>query len=66
MNEPNKNSVIADVIESYNHRKMKVIVPYYISQMKDKPRCNELKFIIDMFLSQNADYRIEVDRINSL
>ena len=41
-------------------------VPYYIINLGNELACNELRFIVKTFLQQNEDYRLEVERLNSL
>jgi hypothetical protein len=64
--QENGNDFIADVGESFDHDKMKTIVPYYIMDLGNELACNELRFIVKTFLQQNEDYRLEVERLNSL
>ena len=64
--QQNGNDFIANVRESFNHDKMKIIVPYYIMDLGNELACNELRFIVKTFLQQNEDYRLEVERLNSL
>ena len=70
--EPTKNesttepqSCKAGVIGGFNIDKMKIIVPYYIDDMGEI-HCNELRFIIDTFLSQNHDFRVKVEELKNL
>jgi hypothetical protein len=57
-----KPSCLASVIEDFNIDKMKRIVPYYIVDMGEV-HCNELRFIIETFLSQNHDFKEKVDEL---
>jgi hypothetical protein len=56
---------IGDVIGGFNIDKMKTIVPYYIVDMGEI-QCNELRFIIETFLSQNHDFKNKVDELKNL
>jgi len=56
---------IGDVIGGFDIDKMKTIVPYYIVDMGEI-QCNELRFIIETFLSQNHDFKNKVDELKNL
>jgi hypothetical protein len=70
MEETSKNNEtaqlgIGDVIGGFDIDKMKTIVPYYIVDMGEI-QCNELRFIIETFLSQNHDFKNKVDELKNL
>jgi hypothetical protein len=70
MEETSKNNEtaqlgIGDVIGGFGIDKMKTIVPYYIVDMGEI-QCNELRFIIETFLSQNHDFKNKVDELKNL
>lgn len=52
---------ISDVDENFDEDKMKMIVPYFI--IEENVFCNELRFIIKRFLSQNHDYLTKVKEL---
>jgi len=54
-----------DVIGGFDIDDMKTIVPYYIVDMGEI-HCNELRFIIETFLSQNHDFKVKVDELKNL
>ena len=53
------------VIGGFDIDKMKTIIPYYIVDMGEI-HCNELRFIIETFLSQNHDFKVKVDQLKNL
>lgn len=57
--------LIASVIGGFDIDKMKTIAPYYIVDLGEI-HCNELRFIIETFLSQNQDFKAKVDELKNL
>ena len=64
-NAETQQSCETTVIGGFDIDKMKTIIPYYIVDMGEI-NCNELRFIIETFLSQNHDFKVKVDELKNL